>query len=83
MQQTTQDMERVQAHFEMCYIARKRYHDGKGTRMEEMYRIAESKLITYLEAVEVQTPKEKEAEEEQLQYLTMQNATLEELVKTQ
>ena len=31
--------EACKAHFKCCYISRKRYHDAKGTKVEEMNKI--------------------------------------------
>ena len=42
-----------------------------------------SKLTTYWEVIEEEATKEKEAAEEQVQYLTMQNTVLAALVNTQ
>ena len=45
--------EDCKTHFEICYIAGKRYHDDKGTKVEELNRI-DADITQYWEAIKAQ-----------------------------
>ena len=74
--------EACKTHFKRCFIACKRCHDAKGTKVEEFNRI-DADVTECWEAMKAQQAQEQKEAKEQLQQLTIHNTVLVELIQTQ
>ena len=76
-------LHQCQQFFEDAYIARKRYIKTKGSIKESINKIMTADWNLYLEALEAELTQDKKEQEEHIQQVIQQNATLITMVQEQ